>query len=1501
MTDKKTSDLNDSKRKTQSEAQEFHIVGVGASAGGLEALEAFFKKIPSNTGVAFVVVQHLSPDFKSHMEDLLARRTDMVIHRVENGMQVEPDSVYLIPPKMEMIISEGKLLLTEKSEDRSFSHPIDQFFRSLANDVGRYSVGVILSGTGSDGSRGIRDIHDLGGLVISQDEHTAKFDGMPMNAQATGIVDLVLPPEGIAEALVRYIRDGLTPDFMAAEEIVANTAKGLDRIFQLLNQHHQLDFSHYKATTVGRRIQRRVELMGLGSVEEYVEQLETKPEEINELYKDLLIGVTKFFRDPEAFEVIEKDVIPKLMERLKPNQTIRFWVAGCASGEEAYSFAILLDEAVTKLELNSEIKIFATDAHHVSLHTAAKGMYPEDALSELSDERRSRYFRKKRDGYHVAPEIRRHVVFAPHNLIRDAPFTQMDLVSCRNLLIYLQPQAQKKSLSMFHFALKAGGTLFLGPSETPGEISDEFSTIDKRWRVYSKRRDIRLPLDTRMPLATPAESLTLSSITRPSANLPRVDNSLIGTYDRLLDRKMPPSFLVNEKYEMLHTFGGAERYLKLSSGRPTLSVLELVNNSLKTALAGALQHAVSKNDIVKYTGLQVQLNDGVEEVQLVVEPIVDTVSKVTNLLVEIESVKSTKSPDQLESSSVNLSQMDKERVASLESELRYSQENLQATVEEMETTNEELQASNEELVASNEELQSTNEELHSVNEELYTVNTENQRRIGEISRANEDMDNLLATTRVGVIFLDAELFIRRFTPEIGRMFHLVPQDVGRSIEGFTHNLKYDELVDDLKSVLIDQSEKEVPIFDRGGTPFLLRMLPYRSGEEVSGVVLTLIDVTTLREAQADLEKFRFMAESANDSMALIKPDGQFDYVNPAFCKLLGYTHDELLALSIFDVDQNMNSTKFREVCEVTIKTGLSPFETKHRRKTGTELPVEVSFSDVEIDQETWLYANFRDISARKLAEQELNLQHLAIQSTEHGIVIADALADGIPIIYANPGFLKMTGYDSEEVIGVNCRFLQGEKTNPDTVKVIRDTISEGSGCRVTILNYRKDGTPFWNDLQIAPVFNDGQLTNFVGVQADVTQQRQVQVDLEEANTQVKMTLDRLRQSEQEAKQASVAKSQFLANMSHELRTPLTAVLGFADMLAKELKGTEKIEKVDTIKRNGSYLLSLLNDILDLSKIEAGKLQFANDSVDIRQVIDDVRSVMNVRATEEGIPLEFEWKSHVPSEITADHIRVRQILVNLIANALKFTNEGQVSVEIELKSGDRQSLDIAVVDSGIGISEEQQSTLFEPFTQATEKTAQKFGGTGLGLNISRRLAEGMRSSIDVESELGSGSRFTLSVPVSDEQMQKLVKPDSDEKTDDQANSELPSLKARVLMVDDRRDVWRIGKFFLEQCGATVTIAEDGQQAVEAAERARISEEPYELILMDMQMPVMTGQEAVAELRKRGFKTPIIALTADAMDGERETCLRIGCNEYSAKPIDGPKLMDLCAKLLRNGTS
>ncbi|MCR9202723.1 MAG: PAS domain S-box protein [Planctomycetaceae bacterium] len=1655
------------------ECREFHVVGIGASAGGLEALEVLFDEIPDDTGMAFVVVQHLSPDFKSHMEELLSRKTGMSIHRVENGMTVQPDNVYLIPPRMEMIIKEGQLLLTEKGPERALSHPIDQFFRSLAHEAGRYSVAVVLSGTGSDGSRGIRDVHEAGGLVISQDGHTAKFDGMPLNAQATGVVDLTLPPKAIAEALVRYVNEGLDPTAIAQQELVATMEEGVDRVFQLLHQLHGIDFSHYKANTVGRRIQRRIDLLGLDGLDQYVQQLNDDPSELNDLYKDLLIGVTRFFRDPAAFEVLEREVIPRLFASKDRDQPIRVWVAGCASGEEAYSIAMLLDEESRRRGVVRETKIFATDAHHVSLNAAARGVFPEESLSELSNARRSQYFQRQRDGFHVVPELRKQIVFAPHNLISDAPFTQMDLVTCRNLLIYLQPNAQKKALSMFHFSLKSGGTLFLGPSESPGEIADEFQIIDKKWRVYRKRRDVRLPLDTRLPFATGGDSLISRRASSTTQKTPRIDESMVATYDRLLDRRMPPSILVDEDYEILHIFGGAERYLQPRGGRPSNNLASTVIESLRSALTGALQHAARKQDIVRYTGIQVNRNGEEENLQILVEPIVDHTHGIQNLLVEFQSVTDASATQIPEGEKVDLSRMDRERMAALESELRFAQENLQATIEEMETSNEELQATNEELIASNEELQSTNEELHSVNEELYTVNAEYQRRVDELAQANDDMDNLLASTRVGVIFLDTDLCIRRFTPEISRLFHLMSHDIGRSIEGFTHHLLSSELLPELRLSLENEQEREVFATDRNDTPYLVRMLPYRSGDQVAGVVMTLVDITTLRQAEAETVKFRTMAESSTDPMMLINSRGELEYANTAAAQTLQFTTDELESMTVFDIDTQFDLPRYQQAFEAAGEDVLPPFESEWRRKDGHTLPVEISVSRVDLGGRRWLYANIRDITERQQTEEDMRLRTVAMGAASSAIIICDATADDLPIVYANSAFHRLTGYPEAETLGRNCRFLQGDDTDQKTVRSLREAIQNQKPKRVTMRNYRRDGSLFWNDLQISPVFDEGgRLKNYVGILHDVTRQMRLRdssrretkrvaaiinstaegmygvddagyctfanaaclqmlgyskedeligqhahslisgksadgSELPEESSPIFQTMqtgegahvdgavfctkdgslipveyrsellfhdgepngcvvsfqditDRLavasqleqmgamidasndaiiiwefdggiirwnsgatslygyeaeevlgrvthtvfqthhpegweevRQTlldsrewvgtleqktadgsplivfsrhqlvtlsdgrryvleinrdfseqarAQEAlenanrafQQASEAKTQFLANISHELRTPMTAVLGFAEMLKSHSSDAGYLEKVETITRNGNYLLALLNDILDLSKIEAGKMLIKMESVSVPRLMEDIRALMGIRSRKEGVPLTYEFPTDVPSFITGDRIRIRQVLVNLIGNALKFTDSGEVRVITDLQDNQGQpQLRIQVKDTGIGMTPAQTAVLFEPFTQATAETSREFGGTGLGLSISKRLAESMNGRITVESEYRQGSTFTLWLPVEAAQMQSMGRPQlGDEAKDTSDGPSLPAIQGKILLADDRRDVWRVARYFLEKCGAQVEVAEDGRQAVDAVNRAEATQAPFDLILMDM---------------------------------------------------------------------
>jgi two-component system, chemotaxis family, CheB/CheR fusion protein len=906
-----------------------YIVGVGASAGGLEALEKLFANMPRYTGMAFVVVQHLSPDFKSLMNELLARRTDIAIDRVENGMLVEPDRIYLIPPKKEMIIAGGRLLLSDKGSSGDLSLPIDIFLRSLAQDAQGRAIGIILSGSGTDGSRGIQDIHEAGGLVMCQDTESAKFDGMPRSARDTGAVDYVMAPEEMPRALLDHIQHPFGQNLADSLTTHPTRAKGLSAIYRILQEEFGLDFSHYKPSTVTRRIERRLQLNHASDLQEYVDRIAENRHELDALYRDLLIGVTRFFRDEAVFQQLEKTVIPELMHRAFGNEEFRVWVAGCATGEEAYSLAILLHEQSLKMESRPRIKMFATDVHRGSLEFASQGAYDALALEGLSEERLTRYFIKEGSGYRVRPDLRQLVVFAPHNVVKDAPFTKVDLISCRNLLIYLQPLAQKKVLSMFHFALRRGGVLLLGPSESPGTLADDFETLDPHWRIYKKQRDLRHVADVRMPnrgLVDPSRHgmAVTSGIGAAKYSLSQV----MSTYDSLLDEFMPPSLLINERREVIHAFGGAGKYLRVKDGRPSLDLLDMVEPELKMALTGALQRALKEDVLVVYNGLRFETSDGEKVVKLGVRPVRPRGAASSQLLVSLEEEKAPLVRKASEENYIDVGQLSREQLSALESELRYTKENLQATIEELETSNEELQATNEELVASNEELQSTNEELQSVNEELYTVNAEYRKKIAQLTDLTNDMDNLLASTEVGTIFLDRELRIRRFTPKLAESFNLLPQDVGRPIEDFTNNLDHPELLQDLGTVLAGGQSIEREVRDRSGRWFLMRILPYRGRSPVEGVVLTLIDTSSMKAAQDALFQERHLLDSlmgtVPDAIYFKDANGRFIRINQAMADRLGVA-DPRLAAGMKATDfSNVEAARESEIeDEHVLRTGIA--------------------------------------------------------------------------------------------------------------------------------------------------------------------------------------------------------------------------------------------------------------------------------------------------------------------------------------------------------------------------------------------------------------------------------------------------------------------------------------------------------------------------------------------------------------------------------------------------
>lgn len=860
----------DTKKNKKNHEKPSYIVGLGASAGGLEALESFFKGIAVDTGMAFVVIQHLAPDFKSLMDELLARCTTMAIHKSENNMKIEPNSIYLIPPKKEMIIENGALILRDRNEKLTpgnLNLPINTFFESLALDYKNNAISIVLSGTGSDGTKGIMAVHEEGGLVLCQSADSAAFDGMPNSAIATSIVDIITTPSEMPEILVEYISNSQTFLKNRDVKILGGQADVYTPIFQKLQYAYGVDFHIYKPGTISRRIERRMTLTRQLTVNDYVDHLRTDETELELLYRDLLIGVTQFFRDPEYWAYITNSILPGVCEQCSSEKEVRFWIAGCASGEEPYSLAILVHEHLTSVGKPVNVRMFATDLHKDSLSFASKGVYSANSVSAIPEKRRTRYFTKLDNGnYEVSPEIRRMVVFAQHNVFKDPPFTKIDFLSCRNLLIYFLNDAQKRILGLFHFALKVKGTLFLGPSETLGDLESEFDELHRRFKVYKKRREIKLRNNAssiQSAMTQSGDILLREPVSRNSTVGGR-DINIIRAYDILLQQHVPSSILVESNGNLAYTFGAATDYLQNPPGASTLDVLELIHPALRTALSTGLQRTAKESKAISYGGIKVELND--EEtriIKVIIKPISD-LKPSDFLLVSFEQqnqLKTIKEVTPIEvipkEDIVDLAanQISNEHIKQLEEELVHTKENLQATVEELETSNEELQATNEELMASNEELQSTNEELHSVNEELYTVNREYEEKIEQLTQLNEDMDNLLAATKIGTIFLDKNFKIREFTPAAAKQFSLLTQDIGRPISHLNRHIEFDDFHNVLEKVRETgvAFTKEVRNLDNRW--YLMGVHPYLSeANETTGVVVTFVDINLIKEVSHQISQ-----------------------------------------------------------------------------------------------------------------------------------------------------------------------------------------------------------------------------------------------------------------------------------------------------------------------------------------------------------------------------------------------------------------------------------------------------------------------------------------------------------------------------------------------------------------------------------------------------------------------------------------------------------------------
>ncbi len=861
------------------------VVAIGASAGGLDALEKLFDALPSHSGAAYVVIQHLSPDHKSMMGSLLARHTAMPVDVVEDSMALEPDRVYLIPPGAIMHLEGKRLRLTPKGP-RSFVLPIDVFFQSLARHHGPHSVGVILSGTGSDGTRGAMAINEAGGFLLVQDPNEARFDGMPRSAIATGLVDDILPVEQMGRRILAHLSvfpgQRIGPEDTAIETPPRTPESAFTGILHLLNQLGKINFEDYKPGTVLRRIERRMAVRQIMSIQSYLELLSQDRAEALTLLHEMLIPVTSFFRDTEAYASVATQVVDALVSARADGQAIRVWCAGCSTGEEPYSIAMLFMEAFDQIKRWPSLKIFATDVDKTNIEVAAAGSYPESIAAEVTPARLERFFVRHGNRFVVRPELRQNIVFAPHNLLTDPPFTKMDLVVCRNTLIYFRNAAQQKALRRLQYALVPKGYLFLGSSESLGESQNDFQVINARQKIWQLLQQTNASFDIQPVHLGPVRRHGAGEATESLTRARRMSKSAVELgYGALLKRfGPPPAMLLNASQEVVHAFGDLSPYLRIREGQLSLDYNRILVEPLVPVAAALLFKSAREATGVTSDLVRLHTDESAGQapsyVRLTALPAADVDGQKFSLLV-IEKVGLHEAAPV--GVMLDLGTETSERIRALEHELTVTRESLQATIEELETSNEELQATNEEMMASNEELQSANEELQSVNEELNTVNAEYQEKIDILNRTNAELDNLTRVVASSTVFVDEALKLVRFSPEAASIFRLRDSDLGRPLEDLNHQLEYPDLMDDLRQTLQSGVMMQKEVVDRQRRHFMVRILPYHiASSEQRVVVINFHEVT-------DLMRLQSVVDMLDEQVAMLDEQGTVLLVNQAWSRL----------------------------------------------------------------------------------------------------------------------------------------------------------------------------------------------------------------------------------------------------------------------------------------------------------------------------------------------------------------------------------------------------------------------------------------------------------------------------------------------------------------------------------------------------------------------------------------------------------------------------------------
>ncbi len=1501
------------------------LVGLGGSAGAIPALQTLMRSFPADCGLAFVVVMHLSPEHESTLPELLQRCTAMPVLQAGATQKVRAGCVYVIPPGKAIRAVDANLVLADDPLAPRGRHvAIDLFFRTLADTHGPHAAAVVLSGADGDGAIGIKRIKERGGLTVAQDPEEAEHSSMPRSAIATGMVDWVLPVAEMAPRLLQYFaqekslklpsEQGPPRAELGQSARIDEEETGLRDVLNFLRARTGRDFSYYKRATVVRRIARRMQVNGVSDLPGYLDRLRTQPGEASALLQDLLISVTNFFRDAECFTALDAH-LGGLLAGKGPNDAIRVWVAACATGEEAYSIAILLSEHARQMEAAPTIQIFATDLDEEAIREAREGSYPVTIEADVPEDKLRRYFVKDHLGYRVRRELREMILFAQHDLLKDAPFSRLDLISCRNLLIYLNRNAQQRLLETFHFALLPQGKLFLGSSESVDDASTMFAVADKKHRIFVQRPTPRfhppLPLGpSTLALAAEVQHRALGGPVvagrafEAGVVAARAERAVDGRnlswgelHFKMLEALAPPSILVDAEHNILHLSPSAGRFLQYGGGEPSRNLLRAVHPDIRVELRAALLEAAQSGQRTDVVAPAVEIGTDTMEVAIRVSPAADIAPDM--LLVTLGA--SPRLP--LEPAQPGAPQppgldpvarhLDRE-IERLKSHLRDTVEQYETSTEELKASNEELQAMNEELRSATEELETSREELQSINEELTTVNVELKGKVDELGHSNSDMQNLMDATAIATVFLDRELRINRYTPSAVTLFNLIPSDVGRPLADLATRLEYTQLGDDARRVL----ERLVPIEREVGMPdgkwFLSRLLPYRTIEDhIAGVVVSFIDITERKQAEEVRLWLSAVVASSMDAIISFSPDLSILSWNAGAAQIFGYDAAEAIGRPIGmlggDGDLEEKTAALRD------GRAVKNLERVRRRKDGSKVHVELSISPIKdsLGQVIGGTAIARDVSEQRQAAQALRsseerLRLIVESATDYAIFSTD-LERRVTIW--NSGAERLLGYSEAEVMGrvADIIFTPEDRAAGAPEQESQTALAEGRAGDDRF-HMRKDGSLFWaSGAMMAMRDANGAAVGLVKILRDQTAVREGQQALERSQGELVQALLENEKARTALQEADRAKDRFLAVLSHELRNPLASIDSAASLLLTPgVVEDDRSAAAQIVQRQAQSMKSLMNDLLDVSRLTFGRLELHRQRVLLAPIVEAALETTRPMLDAAGHTLTLELPGD-PIELDADPLRLNQVLSNLLTNAIKYTHPGG-KIRLAVKLEGEQVL-ITVTDNGVGMQPQDIDRMFEMFAQADAMASRANAGLGIGLALVRSIVDLHGGSVEASSPgLGLGSELRVRLPA---HRVAVAPPEPAAPAVAAPPPRHPGKRGLILIADDNVDAsWGTAKL-LEMSGFATVRVPGGLEAVKECARLQ-----PQVAILDIGMPDLDGHDVARQIRATawGRGMVLIAATGWGQESDERKALEAGFDAHMTKPLDLRRLSAAIDELL-----